>query len=133
MTERKPKNEKWDSFVERQIREAQETGQFDTISGFGKPSEAMDEPITEDWWLKSKIKRERLSLLPPALEIKRDIQSTLERVKTMSDVNRVRRELTSLNQRIRKANFASIWGPASTVMELDVDLYVQDWRSARSK
>jgi hypothetical protein len=133
MTERKPPKERWDSFVERQIRQAQEQGEFDALSGFGQPCESIDEPITEDWWLKKKIKRERLTLLPPSLEIKRDIETTLQRINNMSSVDRVRRELTSLNDRIRKANFASVWGPASTVMELDVQLYLGRWKSRRDK
>ena len=131
MTERKPQKEKWDSFVERQIREAQETGEFDQLSGFGQPCQSMDEPITENWWLKKKIKRERLSLLPPSLEIKRDIETTLQRINDLSDIDRVRRELTSLNQRIRKANLASVWGPPSTVMELDVEQHIQRWKAGR--
>ena len=132
MTERKPAKEKWDSFVERQIREAQETGEFESLAGFGQPCESMEEPLTENWWRKKKIERERLSLLPPSLEIKRDVEATLERIHRLANVDGVRRELISLNERIRKANLASVWGPPSTVMELDVEHHIQRWMATRS-
>jgi hypothetical protein len=62
MTERKPPAVSWESFVERQIREAQEAGEFDSLPGFGKPIPDIDEPYDENWWLKKKARQEKISL-----------------------------------------------------------------------
>ena len=43
MTQRKPKGVTWESFVERQIREAQGAGEFDHLPGFGQPLADIDE------------------------------------------------------------------------------------------
>ena len=131
MNERKPQSESWESFVERQIQEAKADGDFDALPGFGKPCPEMDEPLTPDWWLKKKLKRERVSMLPPALAIKRDVEKTLEELPSMSDETRVHRALEELNQRIRAANLAAIWGPPSTTQEIKVERYLDKWRESR--
>ncbi|MHC4876821.1 MAG: DnaJ family domain-containing protein [Planctomycetota bacterium] len=61
MTERKPAGESWGAFTERQIRQAQEAGEFSGLPGFGQPIPGIDEPLDENWWLKQKLRREKLS------------------------------------------------------------------------
>ncbi len=128
MTERKPPDATWESFVERQIREAQEAGQFDNLPGFGRPIEDIDEPYDELWWVKKKMRREKLSLLPPSLEIRRDVERTLDAVWRMTAETEVRRALAALNERIRRANFASVTGPCSTTMPVEVEDLLRQWR-----
>lgn len=122
----------WESFVERQILDAYAAGEFDNLPGFGKPMPELDEPDDALWWLKNLVKRERLSLLPPSLEILREIERGLERIWTLRTEQDVRRETAALNEKIRKANFAITWGPPSTVGLLDVDDVVSQWREKRS-
>ncbi|HET6883857.1 MAG TPA: DUF1992 domain-containing protein [Pirellulales bacterium] len=131
MTQRKPPNLSWESFVERQIREAQETGEFDHLAGFGKPMPELDEPDDDLWWVKNLLKRERLSILPPSLEILRTVERGLEAIMKLRDESQVRRAVIRLNDEIRQANFAITWGPASTVSLLEVDAIVARWREAR--
>lgn len=45
----------FENWVDRQIREAMERGEFDNLPGAGKPLEL--DP-SEDWWIKAKMARE---------------------------------------------------------------------------
>ncbi|HEV3024711.1 MAG TPA: DUF1992 domain-containing protein [Pirellulales bacterium] len=130
MSKKKPPDVTWESFVERQIREAQEAGAFDNLPGFGKPLELL-EPDDDLWWIKNLLRRERLSILPPSLEILRTVEQGLQAIAGLEHENEVRRAVAQLNDKIRKANFAIAWGPPSTVGLLDVDEVVARWRAAR--
>ena len=52
MTERKPPGVGFETWVERQIREATERGEFDNLPGAGKPVADLDKPHDELWWIK---------------------------------------------------------------------------------
>ncbi|MEQ8784979.1 MAG: DUF1992 domain-containing protein [Pirellulaceae bacterium] len=130
-TRKKPPHLSWESFAEQQIREAQETGQFENLPGFGKPLPLLDEPYDELWWVRRTSRRENLSLLPPALQIRVDVDRTLKRLAELPHEADVRRELEALNVRIQKANLSSAWGPASTTSPLDIDQTVAWWRQQR--
>lgn len=132
MTQKKPANVSWESFVERQIREAQEAGEFDDLPGFGKPIAEMDEPDDELWWVKNLLKRERLSILPPSLEILRTVEREIESILKLRREDEVRRAVGRLNLQIRKANFAITWGPASTIGPLNVEEVVAQWRERQT-
>src|SRR5262245_22253312 len=62
MTERKPAGVSWESWVERQIREAMERGEFDDLPGVGQPLPNIDQPYDPMWWLKEKLRRENVSV-----------------------------------------------------------------------
>ena len=130
MSKKKPPGVSWESFVERQIREAQEAGAFDHLPGLGKP--LPDEPDDDLWWVKNLLKRERLSILPPSLEILRTVEEGLQDLDGLRHEEDVRRAVAQLNDKIRKANFAITWGPPSTVGLLDADEVVARWRSGQS-
>jgi hypothetical protein len=121
----------WQSLAEQRIQSAQAAGQFDNLPGFGKPIPGIDEPHDELWWVKDKLKRERLNSLPPALAIRLDVQNTLARLHELPTESAVRRQLASLNDRIRKAAFAITWGPPVDVMPLDIDLTIEAWRTSK--
>jgi hypothetical protein len=46
--------------AENKIRAAIEAGEFDNLPGFGKPAAIFDEPYDPNWWIRRKLKRERL-------------------------------------------------------------------------
>ena|SRR5262245_27089931 len=126
----------WDSLAEQRIAAAQAEGQFDNLPGFGKPIPGIDEPHDELWWVKDKLKREQLSSLPPALAIRLDVQKTLDRIlagTARPTEAEVRREIESLNERIRKASFGVAWGPSVDVQPLDVEDVVARWRTAADR
>jgi hypothetical protein len=124
---RKPVN--WTSVAEDQIRQAQAAGEFENLPGFGQPIPGIDEPYDENWWVKEKLRRERISALPPALEIARDKERTLATIANLTSEVEVRRELAALNERIRRAHFTCTWGPSCNTLPVDIEPFVQDWKS----
>lgn len=131
MTQKKPPNVSWESFVERQIREAQEAGEFDNLPGFGKPIPELDGPDDDLWWAKNLLRREKLSILPPSLEVLRTVERELQAILRLQDEAQVRCAVARMNEQIRKANFAITWGPPSTIGPLDADEIVGRWREGR--
>ncbi|HEY2410892.1 MAG TPA: DUF1992 domain-containing protein [Pirellulaceae bacterium] len=124
----------WDFLAEQRIQAAQAAGQFENLSGFGKPIPGIDEPHDELWWVKDKLKREQLSSLPPALAIRLDVQNTLANLKNLTTETEVRRQLAALNDRIRKAAFAITWGPSVDVLPLsgdEIEGHVARWYESR--
>ena len=64
----------YESLVDRQIREAQERGEFDNLPGAGKPLDLSDTG-DPDWWVKRFAARENIDLggaLPGALAISKE-------------------------------------------------------------
>jgi hypothetical protein len=132
MDERRPTLSAWESSVERQIREGIDRGEFDNLPGAGKPLPGLDGPHDEDWWVKDKLRRERVSQLPPALAVRRELEAALERIAAAASEVTVRRIVAEINERIVHVNSHTAVGPPSTLMPLDIELVVQRWTVARS-
>ena len=111
----------FEAIAEEYIQEGYANGEFDNLPGFGQPLPDVGDPQDEDWWIKEKLKREQISILPPSLEILRDVEKTLTGIAMLVSERAVRREIAALNERIREANFRSVNGPPSTQMPLDVE------------
>ena len=60
---RKPKGVSWESWIDRQIRQGVADGAFDDLPGKGKPLAEFPDFHDDDWWLKAKLRAERLSYL----------------------------------------------------------------------
>ena len=52
----------YESHIDRQIREAQELGEFDDLPGAGKPLPGFGQEYDENWWLKQLIEREKMGM-----------------------------------------------------------------------
>ena len=123
--------ERYETWVERQIREAQERGAFDDLPGAGKPIPGIrrEDP---NWWVKGLLEREKLSPpLPPALALRREVQDLPETLRDCRSEGAVRELLEDLNQRILEHRRRPSEGPAVLVRTVDVDAAVADWRAAR--
>jgi Domain of unknown function (DUF1992) len=130
VTQRKPGGVSWESWVDQQIREGIERGEFDNLPGKGKPLPGIDDHHDEDWWLKAKLRRERLSYLPPTLAIRKELDDARAAIAAASHEATVRRIVADINTRIRDVNRRGAEGPPSTVMPLDEESVVADWRAA---
>lgn len=133
MTERKPASESWEPFTERQIRQAQEAGEFERLPGFGQPIPGIDQPLDENWWLKQKLRDEQLSVTPPIIEARIRRERVLSGLNQLGSESTVRRKLEELNDFIRKAHFSPAAGPAAGVIPVDIEATVTDWRRKRSQ
>ena len=127
----KPPGASWESWVEQQIRLGVERGEFDNLSGKGKAIDGLDDR-DEDWWLKAKLREERLSYLPPTLAICKEVEEAREAIAVAGREDVVRRIVGEINQRIRDVNRRGAAGPPSTVMPLDEEAVVAKWRASRA-
>lgn len=118
--------------IEQQIRQAIESGELDSSPGHGKPLTGLDGPHDEMWWIKQKLRDEGLSVLPPALELRKEVEATLSTIAGMISETGVRRLLGDLNEKIRAMNRRPpSWGPPLNMMPLDIDEKVAEWRLTR--
>jgi hypothetical protein len=132
VTERKPPGLTWESWIDRQIREGIERGEFDNLPGTGKPLPGLDGAHEDDWWLKTKLKREQVSFLPPALRVRKELDEARAAIDETASEDDVRRIVADINARIRAVNATTTSGPASSLMPLDVETVVARWRAKRS-
>ena len=121
---RKPLASPFESWIEQQIREAQDRGLFENLPGAGKPLPDLDEPHDPMWWVKRKLRDEKLSLLPDALQIRVDLERALE-ARTEGEL---REALLELNQRIARLNSRVTEGPPTTLSPVDVDEVARRWK-----
>jgi hypothetical protein len=133
MTERKPPGISFESWVDRQIREAAERGAFDDLPGAGKPLPDLNEPYDENWWLRQKMSREEVSVLPPTLALRKDAEEALADAGRARSEGEVRRIVEEINERIREAIRRPIEGPPLNLAPLDVDRVVREWREQRER
>ena len=78
MTGRKPPGVTWETWIDRQIRQGMENGDFDNLPGHGRPLPDLDVIHDEMWWVRKKLRREQVSFLPPTLAIRKELEDTLE-------------------------------------------------------
>jgi len=133
VTERKPAGKSWESWREELIRLAHEEGAFDKLPGAGKPLADLGETYDPDWWVKKLVQREKVSMLPPSLELLRKVEAEVDRIWTLSDEAAVRERIRALNVEIARANARAAEGPPTRLAPLDVDAIVAEWQAARSR
>jgi hypothetical protein len=131
MTERKPAGVTWGSWTERQIEEGRRAGLFDGLDGEGRPIDGLDGPHDEEWWVKAKLRREKVDWLPPTIAIRRERDAAIAAALVAADEGEVRRILEEINERIRYVNSHTVSGPPSTVWVVDVDTVLERWVTTR--
>lgn len=119
-------------WVEQQLRIAQERGDFDNLPGAGKPIEGLGGEHDPDWWLKKLVEREHISVLPPALALRKEDAELDGRLDALTAESEVRREVEDFNARILKARYTPVDGPPLITMPRDVDETLEAWRDRRT-
>jgi DnaJ homologue, subfamily C, member 28, conserved domain len=132
VTERKPPRISWESWIDKQIREAEERGEFEDLAGAGKPIPDLDKPFDEMWWVKNKLRREGLSYMPPSVALRREAHDALEAAARARSEAEVREIIADINGKIRDANRRGIRGPSLMLMPFDAEQVVRDWRERQS-
>lgn len=128
---KKPPKVSWESWVERKIRESMERGDFDNLPGAGQPIPDLARPYDELWWLRKKLRDERLSIDPPILVLRKELDETLGRIEAARTEDEVRRLVVAVNDRIAYVNSHTFFGPPSDLAPLDVERIVAEWRARR--
>jgi hypothetical protein len=128
---RKPPDVSFDSWIDSQIKAAEARGEFDDLPGKGKPLVGLDDARDPLWWAKQLVRREGLSLLPPALEIQRQVERLREGLAKLPSEARVREAVALLNAEIRKLNRLASAGPPTQQAVLDPETLVARWRELR--
>ena len=121
-------------WVDLQIEQAMQRGDFDDLPGFGKPIPGIGSDHDPDWWVKKLVEREQITgVLPPALQLRKDDTELDDRVDRVGTEREVRRELEDFNDRVRKAMYQPLGGPPMITKQRDVDEEVDRWRARRAR
>lgn len=121
-----------ESWVEQQIREAQERGEFDNLPGAGKPLRSLEGPQEDDWWIMAKIEREQLDMsaaLPPQLALRKEGQALAETILQEPSEHAVRELVEDFNARVRECWRRPMDGPVVAVRTVDVEEMVSRWHA----
>jgi hypothetical protein len=133
MTERKPADMSFTSWIDKQIAEATERGAFDNLPGAGKPIPHHGDEDAAQAWLRGYLCREGLSaeaLLPAPLRLRKAVDRLGREVPGMSSEAEVRAAVAELNHQIHEWRRIPL-GPPIFVPLVDEDALVSRWRATR--
>ena len=123
--------DRYESPVDRAIREATERGAFDDLPGAGKPVN-LKRGGDPDWWIKDLVEREQIS---PDLTVslRREADSFPESLLVLPTEDAVRAVLEDFNDRVKADWRRPRTGPSSPVVarRVDVDAVVEQWHQLR--
>ena len=124
----------YESWVERQIREAMERGDFDNLPGAGQPIPGLTGQDEENWWVKRLLEREKLPMpLPTSLALRKEIAGLAETLADVPTEEAVREIVSDLNERIRDTHRRRVDGPPLVIGLVDVEATVAEWRRNRAR
>ena len=126
---------RYESPLDRRLREAQERGEFDNLPGAGKPLPDAGREYQDDWWIAAWVRREGAgaSVLPPTLQLRREAEDLAELVDRRTSEAAVRELVAALNEQIRRARVGLLDGPPVLLPPIDADAVVRGWRERRLK
>ena len=132
MTERKPPDLSFTSWIDRQINEAAERGAFDNLPGAGKPLPRRNAADATQAWLRDYLRREGVSgdeLLPTPLKLRKETERLAETVQDLRSEQEVRVVVADLNRRIVEWRRIPA-GPPVFLPLLDAEGLVARWHDA---
>jgi hypothetical protein len=133
MTERKPPGVPFESWVDKQIRDAQARGEFDRLPGAGEPlPREVEATYDELWWVKRKMAREGVSVLPPALALRKEAEDALVAALAAPSERAARRIVEQVNVKIREMMYKPPPGPPLGRKPYDVEDVLRQWRERRA-
>jgi Domain of unknown function (DUF1992) len=119
-----------ESLIDKQIRMAQERGDFDDLPGMGQPLPGRGTQDDDLWWLKGYLRREGLSMeamLPTPLRLARQVERIHETVRKLPSEQSVRAAVAELNQEIADYLRAPS-EPHVPIRPVDAESVVEQWR-----
>jgi Domain of unknown function (DUF1992) len=133
MTERKPPEKSYSSWIDQQIVEAEKRGVFDNLPGTGKPIPPREQTDYTQAWLREYLRREGVSteeLLPTPLRLRKESERLTAALPGLTSEQAVRDTVGQLNRRIMDWRRNSI-GPPIFVPLVDEETMVSRWEQAR--
>ena len=115
-------------WADLQVQRAMRSGDFDDLPGLGKPLTGLGEEHDPDWWVKRLVEREKIAVLPPALQLRRDDDALDERLDRLASADEVRREVAEFNERVRRTLYSTTGWPPVVTRPRDVEVEVTRWR-----
>jgi hypothetical protein len=128
----------FESLVERQIREAQERGEFDNLPGAGKPLRGLDGREDPDWGVKQMMQREGLDMadaLPPVMALRKEAAGFPHSLLDLRTEESVRAVLEDYNRRVKLDRLRPAVGPFPPMLArtVDVDVLATQWKALRAE
>ena len=120
------------TWVDLQVRQAMDRGDFDDLPGAGKPIADLGETHDPDWWLKKLVEREHVALLPPSVALRKEDAELDDTLDALTSPAEVRRHVEDFNQRVIAARYRMPEGPPLVTMPRDVDETVTAWSERRT-
>jgi hypothetical protein len=134
MTERKPPETSFPSWIDQQIAEAEKRGAFDNLPGAGKPIPDRGETDYLQVWLRDYLRREGVSaeeLLPTPLRLRKEIERLAGAVQELRSEQEVRETVKDLNRRIMDWRLSPV-GPPIFVPLVNEEKAVSGWRDRQT-
>ena len=135
VTERKPAGVSFETWVERQISQAEDRGDFAGLRGAGRPLPRFDPDETAYDWAVAKARREGITpaeMLPPGLALRRERDDLPDRVAALPSEDAVRAVAEDYNARVEafwRRPQESRWSPVPGLA--DAEALVEGWRRDR--
>ena len=124
--------EQQQTWVDVQVRRAMERGEFDDLPGAGKPIEGLGAEHDPDWWVKKLVERERITLLLPVLQLRKDDAELDAKLDALAAEDEVREQVEDFNARVIRARYTPSDGPPLITMPRDTEQTVAAWRERRA-
>lgn len=121
MTERKPANVSFESWVGTQIQAAQDHGQFENLPGTGKPIPSDSALDGENWWVRKKMETEGLRYPNLADDLLRRITEARNEACAAPTDAAARTIVDRMNSEIRTHRISPPPGPPLVLPLIDID------------
>jgi Domain of unknown function (DUF1992) len=123
--------DRYESWVDQQIRLAQERGEFDNLPGAGKPLDGLDDD-DPDWWVRKFLEREKVDFtlaLPPAVALRKEARAMPESLADLRSEAAVRERVEDYNERVLADRRRPATGPNAPMWApfVDVEDMVRRW------
>ncbi len=124
--------EQQQTWVDLQGRLAMERGDVDDLPGAGKPIPDLGQGHDPDWWVKRLVERERITVLPPALQLRKDDAELDAALDTLGSEREARSLVEDFNDRVIRARYTPVDGPPLITMPRDVEATIDAWQERRA-
>src|SRR5579871_1462024 len=137
MTDRKPPQMKFATWIDQQVSDAERRGVFDNLPGAGKPLNLKPRPVDGDYgaaWARDYAQREGVpveDMLPTPLRLRREIERLAESAGEFRTEAEVREAAADLNRRVLEWRRIPV-GPPIHVSLVNADNLVSRWRAAQA-